>query len=336
MPPEIQEQQTQPESAPAAEQQLPDFKTWRESKRNPLSAPVAEASDAEPAVSAPDADTGDDSQSEPESPLEENDDKPKPQDPTRKRRKLLDEAIHWRRKYREAEKTLPRITELSSENLRLKQQLETLQRPNGNQETTPQEAAPPSDLPKRPSLGDFNSVEEWEAAQEKWLDARDEYRDRQKSQQAQQQRQQAEQQRVADNWNKVSAKAERDFPGFNDAVNRSWDQGNVSRPLAQTILQFAVDEPDAAIAVTRYLTGKPEESKRISGLDSHRIGLEVGRLIERFSNPVIVNGNSGTAKPKPAAPATTVLNGSGSAPRSLDDPSLKFNDWKKLKAAAKR
>jgi hypothetical protein len=97
-----------------------------------------------------------------------------------------------------------------------------------------------------------------------------------------------------------------------------------------------VDEPDAAIAVTRYLTGKPEESKRISGLDPHRIGLEVGRLIERFSNPVIVNGNSGTAKPKPAAPATTVLNGSGSAPRSLDDPNLTFGDWKKLKAAAKR
>jgi hypothetical protein len=336
MPEEIQEQQTQPESAPATEQQLPDFKTWRESKRNPLSESVTEASDAEPAVSAPDADTGDDSQSEPESPLEENDDKPKPQDPTRKRRKLLDEAIHWRRKYREAEKTLPRITELSSENLRLKQQLETLQRPNGNQEATPQEAAKPADLPKRPSLGDFASVEEWEAAQEKWLDARDEYRDRQKSQQAQQQRQVAEQQRVADNWNKVSAKAERDFPGFNDAVNRSWDQGNVSRPLAQTILQFAVDEPDAAIAVTRYLTGKPEESKRISGLDSHRIGLEVGRLIERFTNPVIVNGkNSGTAQPKPAAPATTVLNGSGTQAKKLEE-ARSFSEWKRLKAAAKR
>jgi hypothetical protein len=58
-------------------------------------------------------------------------------------------------------------------------------------------------------------------------------------------------------------------------------------------------------------------------------------LIERFSNPVIVNGNSGTAKPKPAAPATTVLNGSGSQAKKLEE-ARSFSEWRRLKAAAKR
>jgi hypothetical protein len=148
-------------------------------------------------------------------------------------------------------------------------------------------------------------------ADTKWFDLRDEIRDRKKSEASEQQRQQAEWTKAQRHWSEISEKAEREQPGFNEGVDSLIRRGYVSPALGRTIVQEAVDAPEAAVSVARYLTQKPEEAQRISALSEQRTVLAVGRFIERFTNPVIQH--SGTAATKqPAVPAkTTVLNGSG-------------------------
>jgi hypothetical protein len=156
-------------------------------------------------------------------------------------------------------------------------------------------------------------------ADTKWIDLRDEIRDRKKSEASEQQRQQAEWTKAQRHWSEISEKAEREQPGFNEGVDALIRRGHVSPALGRTIVQEAVDAPEAAVSVARYLTQKPEEAKRISALSEQRTVLAVGRFIERFTNPVIQN--SGTAATKqPAVPAkTTVLNGSGVQGKKLGD-----------------
>lgn len=329
---EILETPAAPE--PAAAPVPSSYRVWKEQRtrgEQPSEAPEAE--------SAPDPDAGEANQGEAESVLTDSDEPAKPESPKKGKRSLVEEAVHWRKKYREVEPQITRITELSSENLRLKQQLESLQRTPQTPTPDKQEAPKATDsLPQRPRLENFSTIEEWQAADETWLDQRDEYKERAREMKTRQQQQAEQARRMTENWNKVSQKAERDFPGFNDSVNQAVERGYASPLLGQVILQHALDNPDAAIAVTRYLTSKPEESQRISGYHDNRTVLEVGRLIERFVNPALVKTTPGPSETtKPAVPATTVLNGSGNAPHRLED-AKSFREWKSLKnrGAAKR
>lgn len=312
MPDEIQEQ-TQPTTPETA---TPSFTEWKEAKNRP----APEVSEVSPeAESVPDAEAGD-SRSE-ETPAEESE---KPEEPPKQgRRKLQEEVGYLRRKSREEREQLSR--EISE----LRTQLDSLRQ--SAPQAKPQETKAETGVPAMPSLGNYPSVEEWEGAVAQWIDQRDEARERQKTQASEQQRQQAEWNKAQQHWADVSEKAERQYPGFNEEVNGLIHRGNVSPALGRTIVQEALEAPEVVVSVVRYLTQKPEEAKRISGLNEQRTVLEIGRLIERFTNPVI--RDSGTAATKqPAVPArTTVLNGSGVQGKKLGE-NMSLQEFRQIKA----
>jgi hypothetical protein len=313
MPDEIQD----PVTTQTSEPKTPSLAEWREAKNQP----AAEVSDASPdAESVPDAEAGD-NRSE-EAPAEETEAKTEDQ-PKPGRRKLQEEVGYLRRKNREDRE------QLSRELLELRTQLDSLRQ--STPQDKPQEPKAETGVPAMPSLGNYPSVEEWEGAVAKWIDQRDEARERQKTQQSEQQRQQAEWNKAQQHWADVSEKAERQYPGFNEDVNSLIRRGNVSPALGRTIVQESLDAPEVVVSVVRYLTQKPEEAKRISGLNEQRTVLEIGRLIERFTNPVIKD--SGTAATKqPAVPArTTVLNGSGIQGKKLGE-AMSLQEFRQIKA----
>jgi hypothetical protein len=315
MPDEIQESVTTQTTEP----KTPSFTEWREAKNQP----AAEVSEAEPAESVPDAEAGDDHRSE-ESPDEPKEAADKAEEPPKQgRRKLQEEVGYLRRRNREEREQLSR--EISE----LRTQLDSIRQ--SAPQDKPQETKAETGVPAMPSLGNYPSVEEWEGAVAKWIDQRDEARERQKTQASEQQRQQAEWNKAQQHWADVSEKAERQYPGFNEDVNSLIRRGNVSPALGRTIVQESLDAPEVVVSVVRYLTQKPEEAKRISGLNEQRTVLEIGRLIERFTNPVIKD--SGTAATKqPAVPArTTVLNGSGVQGKKLGE-NMSLQEFRQIKA----
>jgi hypothetical protein len=316
MPDEIQD----PVTTQTTEPKTPSLAEWREAKNQP----AADVSEASPeAESVPDAEAGDDHRSE-ESPDESKEAADKAEEPPKQgRRKLQEEVGYLRRRNREEREQLSR--EISE----LRTQLDSIRQ--STPQDKPQETKAETGVPAMPSLGNYPSVEEWEGAVAKWIDQRDEARERQKTQASEQQRQQAEWNKAQQHWADVSEKAERQYPGFNEDVNSLIRRGNVSPSLGRTIVQESLDAPEVVVSVVRYLTQKPEEAKRISGLNEQRTVLEIGRLIERFTNPVI--RDSGTAATKqPAVPArTTVLNGSGVQGKKLGE-NMSLQEFRQIKA----
>jgi hypothetical protein len=295
MPDEVQDQT---QTTPPAES-TPSLTEWREAKKQ-AGTEVSDASlpDAE---SAPEAEAGE-NRSEDTQPEEQ---EAKAEDPPKPRRRKLQEEVGYLRRIRREERE-----QYSREVLELQAQVNSLRQSTPQREAQ-EVKAQPDDIPPRPLLENFSSVEEWQRADTKWFDLRDEIRDRKKSEASEQQRREAEWTKAQRHWSEISEKAEREQPGFNEGIDALVSRGYVSPALGRTIVQEAVDAPEAAVSVARYLTQKPEEAQRISALSEQRTVLAVGRLFERFANPVIQH--SGTAATKqPAVPAkTTVLNGSG-------------------------
>jgi hypothetical protein len=304
MPDEPQEKVAQTPST--ATETLPEFSEWQRQRTQPSEAPPAVASDADlSAGSAPDPDPGEVEPSEipPEAGEEE-----KPPEPEKPRKANVVEDL--KRMRRRAQASEQALAEVQQQLAQLRQQMPPAPTPRltegteakaGEKIAATEDGLPPR--PKRPQIGDYQSVEEWLVDDEAWVDKLDDWKTQRAARERQQAAQAREEQRIQENWTRVTQQATEKYPDFNDAVNRAWYRGEVSPDLAATIVHLSVDDPDGAITVAYSLAHDAQEAKRISALAPHSVRIEVGKLLHRLSLPAVKNGNhhSEAGKPIPAA-----------------------------------
>ena len=180
-----------------------------------------------------------------------------------------------------------------------------------------QQQPPINDAPKREN---FESLEEYLEAKADWKveqklrerDAEYEARDRQRQAQA-------HAETLEQSWRQRVDKAAEQYKDFADVVLRNDDL-----PITQVMGQ-AIRSTDNVTDLAYFLGKNPEEAERISTLDAVNQVFELGRI-------------SATLKtdPKPiskAAPPIEPVKGGRSGTNDIYDPSLSFEQYKRLREA---
>lgn len=203
----------------------------------------ASAETPPPEVQEPEAATGEEAGTPPETQKD---------DPLEKHRKGLEAAASAERKRRQ---------EAEQRAQALEQQLRALQQP---QPTHQVQQTP--DIPK-PQRSQFETEDEW-------LDARDAWRDQVRERQAVQQRQAQAEFVRSQKTQSIFAEAMK-LPGFD---LQAFHRLPVPEPMADAIL-----ESDAAPQLVHFLTANPDEAYRIAGLSPARQIKELTRIEDKLT-----------------------------------------------------
>jgi hypothetical protein len=296
-----------------------DFSTWKQ-QREAADAPLTgQEENADATAETASEAVPDDDRPQPDS--EENTEEleaPKAEKP--KKLTAVQQAIKWRQEYRKAQEQLKEVSSVHEENQRLREQLERQFRqptpPEAKEEKSPER-------PKRPKFEEFPSVEAWTIADEEWLQKSMgwEFQQYEKARVAkeQQQREQSERDKIVQHWNKVSARAEDEYPGFKASIEALERKGYVTPAVASTIVMLSQDNEKGAVELARALIADPKTAQRLAQLPHYQVPLELGRILHTISSPSPPVKTEVSANHKPALSATTVLNGSGPSTTKLED-----------------
>lgn len=189
------------------------------------------------------------------------------------------------------------------------------------------ETTKPADekAPKRPSMADFKTLDEYDSAMDEYHEKRTDYKIKEalKSARAESD-QRSEEQKMDDTWQSRVREAKKDYPDFEEVAYAS------DVPITDA-MNLAIKRLENGPAVAYYLGQHVEEAERISNMIPLDQAVAIGRIEARIAGEKTKAQDEPAPKPRAPKPPTPIKKPTPTAAKDIYDESMPVDEWMRLR-----